>query len=244
MSVCLNGLLERVYIMQIPDTRRRAFTQEVQTVRAIYPPIFRRFFDQLEADKWSEESFRKHFMILCKRLRISFVQGLTELLGRESSVAGGRRQGREETLRNDLRRNTYILFRELHGLRLWETVSDLVERKSPGKRQHSLFAKELSSLLHYILGSSDGEKPSPLPSAVIADMANQLAYAARHEVPFQFLIGFLSEVGFENAAVKGRSGTVEKWYGKSKLARKDVISSDKKEAAEKKAKSPKMSVVE
>jgi len=51
-----------------------------------------------------------------------------------------------------------------------------------------------------------------LTSAAIVDMANQLAYAKRHEVPFQFLIGFLAEVQVDLAAKKERAGEWEDWH--------------------------------
>jgi len=51
-----------------------------------------------------------------------------------------------------------------------------------------------------------------LSSDAIADMANQLAYAHKHNVPFPFLLGFLTHVGFDEAARKAREGTYEDWH--------------------------------
>lgn len=75
--------------------------------------------------------------------------------------------------------------------------------------------EEISDLLHYILRDEETGELVVLYTAALGDMANQLAYAQRHEVPFQFLIGFLYEVRFERAAEKERSGGWEAWHPRS-----------------------------
>lgn len=192
--------------------RNNRFNQEELTVHALYPEIFSSFLELFEQEEIHTKDVEKRFRQLRRAIRADLSARYEDLENPASAGSGGRLSKEEGALRNDLRRNVYVLMRELEGLKWWLHVESLVQRRTPGKRPRSPFAKKYSDLLHYILRDSKTGELSVLDSAAIGDMANQLAYAQRHSVPFQFLIGFLSEVGFDRAAEEERSGGWEDWH--------------------------------
>ena len=192
--------------------RRNAFTQETQTLRANYPQVFEKFFKLFEREEIDQATLQRWFRALCRRLRADFIAGYEELEKPASAGAGGRLSTEEAQLRNEFRRNVYVLVRDLDGLKWWPYIENLIKRDTAGKRPSSVVAKPIADLMHFVLGGKDGDEPKILSSAAIVDMANQLAYAKRHEVPFQFLIGFLAEVQVDAAAKKERAGEWEDWY--------------------------------
>jgi hypothetical protein len=197
--------------------RSNGFNQEVQTVRARYPEIFENFAEFLEQEDLTERDFQKRFRQLCRNLQDDLSTRHRLLANPANEGTGGRLTNREETIRNDLRRNTYILVREFVGQKWWRYIEHLVQRKTPGRRAKSQTTKQFSDVLRYILSDHETGKLLVLDPAAIGDMANQLAYAQRHDVPFQFLIGFLAEVRFEQAAAKERKGDWEDWHPRSLL---------------------------
>lgn len=191
--------------------RRNAFNQEVQTVRADYPPIFQTFFKVFEVEELTQTTLQKRFRALCRRLREALIEGRSAIEKPASKGSGGRLSREEDNLRNEFRRNVYILVREIEGQKWWPHVDGLIKRQTAGKRPTSPVAKSIADLLHFILREKEEADPAVLDNAAIVDMANQLAYALRHEVPFRFLIGFLLEVRFDKAAQKERAGEWEEW---------------------------------
>lgn len=192
--------------------RNNGFSQGELTIRALYPEIFSPFLEFFAQDEIPVAQLRKEFRRLKHAIRTDLSARHRALENPASASSGGRRTAKEETLRNKFRCNVYTLMRELDGLDWWQFVEPLVQRKTPGKRPRSPFAKKFSDLLHYILRNTKTGKLIVFDSAAIGDVANQLAYAQRHDVPFQFLIGFLYEIGFDQAAEGERSGGWEDWY--------------------------------
>ena len=204
--------VETVDILQDIIVRKNAFSQESQTVRANYPQVFLKFFTRLENEQIDKGTQNRWFCALCRRLRKDLVEGHDSLAEPAFTGSGGRLSKDEARLRNEFRRNVYVLVRELDGLKWWPRIESLIKRETAGKRPSSSVAKPIAELLHFILRDNNGELPDALNSAAIVDMANQLAYAKRHKVPFQFLIGFLAEVQFDIAAQKERAGEWEEWH--------------------------------
>lgn len=198
--------------MQAEIVRKNAFTQEALTVRAAYPPIFEKFFRVFEAEEITQSKLLERFCKLCRRLRKDLIEGHRTIAKPASTGSGGRLSREEYDLRNAFRRNVYILVRDFEGLKWWPHVDSLIKRDTVGKRPRSPVAKHIADVLHFILRDENGDLPDVLNSAAVVDMANQLAYALRHEVPFQFLIGFLAEVQFDKAAERERAGAWEDWH--------------------------------
>lgn len=199
---------------------KRTFTQEESRVRALYPDLFLKTFGKLSnPDEASEADVQKKFRKICRRLHDEVSARSAQLQATDKKAPRGRRNSAEEALRNDLRRNVYILMRDLDGLKWWRHVENLVQRKSPGKRARSITAKRYADVLHYIL-RDDETGNVLLPSPAIGEISNQLAYAHRHDVPFPFLSGFLSEVHFEKAAQKERANEWESWHPSSRASAK------------------------
>lgn len=206
--------------------RRNAFTQEAQKLGATYPQVFEKFFKLFESEEIDEATLQKRFRALCKRLRADFVAGYERLKKPASAGAVGRLSAEEAELRNEFRRNVYVLVRDLDGLKWWPHIQSLIRRQTAGKRPSSVVAKPIADLIHFILRQKDDDQKEMLSSAAIVDMANQLAYAKRHDVPFQFLIGFLLEVKMDRAAEKERSGAWEDWHPRSRPSRSTQPSKD------------------
>lgn len=202
--------------------RNNGFTQEVSAVHASYPNLFLKTFAKLfDGKEITKEAVQKKFKKFCHKLCDEISAKYKELKPPVSKapekVAPKRRRGEEtEKLRNDLRRDVYVLMRDIEGLKWWSYIEPIVQRNTRGKRARSLLAQRYTDVLHYILRDEKSGGTIILDGAAIGEVANQLAYAHRHEVPFPFLIGFLSEVHFETAATKERSGNWEDWYPHSK----------------------------
>lgn len=195
--------------------RANNFTLEKQTVPARYPEVFSSYLELFEQEEISLRRFERKFRMLCRAIRADLSVRHGDLENPASAGSGGRLSKEEDALRNEFRRNVYALMRELVGLKWWRLVEPLVQRKTPGKRPRSPFAKKFSDLLHYILRDAKTGELTVFDSAAIGDIANQLAYAQRHDVPYQFLIGFLRDVGFDQAAEKERSDAWEAWHPRS-----------------------------
>jgi hypothetical protein len=118
-------------------------------------------------------------------------------------------------IRDHLRLHCYILYRDYCGLGWWATVNNEIRRKSAGRRAKSETTKQINDLLHCITSGRKETSASLLGNNALTDIANQLAYAHKHDVPFQFLLGFLAHVGFDNAAERERHGLFESWHPQS-----------------------------
>ncbi|GLS88431.1 hypothetical protein GCM10010873_34050 [Cypionkella aquatica] len=95
--------------------RRNAFTQESQILRTNYPHVFEKFFEIFEREEIDQAILQKRFRALCRRLRADFVAGYEELEKPASAGSGGRLSEEEARLRNEFRRNVYVLVRDLDG---------------------------------------------------------------------------------------------------------------------------------
>lgn len=177
---------------------------------------FHKTFGELpNPDEASKAEVQKGFQNICHRIHQQIAMQL-QVMNKSHS---GRRDSEEEALRNELRRNAYILMHVLDDRKAWHLIEDLIQRKTPGKRARSHMAKRYVDLLHYIL-RDDETGNVLLPSPAIGEISNQLAYAHRHDVPFPFLSGFLSEVHFEKAAQKERANEWESWHPSSRASAK------------------------
>lgn len=141
--------------------------------------------------------------------------GLGELAAELKEPLTGREAGRPSKgvakIYNDLRLKTYMVVREMESRGVWGHVDPLVARATPGRRAKNPMTKRFIDVLFFL---SQSEGSIFLERKALADIANQLAYADRHDVPFQFLLGFLAHVGFDKAAERERAGRYEIWHPK------------------------------
>lgn len=121
----------------------------------------------------------------------------------------------------------------MKGLGWWPYVENMVHRKTAGRRASNLETKEFNNVLRRILPpKSDVVNPILKPN-MLGDIANQLGYALKHDIPFQFLIGFLKEVGIEKAAAKQRAKEYEEWHPNWQPSTKEPKKSKSKETSAK-----------
>lgn len=199
--------------------RRKAYNQEEQLVRAVYPTIFSGLRKLLTDETCDAADVRSGFESVCQAIQ----EKLNKQIGKLKKPLAKRRPGRPRddlsAIQNDLRFYVYILVRDMKGLGWWEHIEPLIERKTPGRRAGTAAARGFADVLFYIVNQSGPATGlgNLLSSNAIADMANQLAYAYRHDVPFPYLLGFLTHVGFDEAARKQRAGgTYERWHPSAK----------------------------
>jgi len=203
--------VEKVVMAKVSKLRRKPYKQ---VVRAEYPKIFRLIPDEVDAKKYDPGEVRACFKSLCENIHTKLNEQI-ERLQEPWSGRGSGRPSREITdIHNNLRFDVYILVREVKRLEWWGHVKEMVDRKTPGRRAKNLTARRYIEVLYYLINDPEpGTNLSELLSSdAIADMANQLAYAHKHDVPFPFLLGFLTHVGFDEAARKAREGTYEDWH--------------------------------
>ena len=188
--------------------RKKTYNQEELVVRAVYPALFEPIAEVSDLDSPTEKDVRKCFKKLCSAIRDETADLAVTLPQKKS----GRPSKEESAMRDHLRLLTYILVKDFEGLRWWPHIEPVIHRGTPGRRPDSDSAKRFTDVLWHITGFDQGEAAIPLSSDALSDMANQLAYASKHDVPFQFLIGFLMQVGLENAAANERKKSYEPWY--------------------------------
>ena len=188
--------------------RNNQYNQEELVVRAVYPALFEPVSEVADPRSPDVKDVRRCFKKLCNAIR-SETAALAVSLPEKKS---GRPTKEESAMRDLLRLLTYVLVREFEGLRWWPHIEPVIHRSTPGRRPDSDSAKRFTDVLRHITGYDQGEAAISLSSDALSDMANQLAYASKHDVPFQFLIGFLMQVGLENAAANERSESFEPWH--------------------------------
>ncbi|QXI66103.1 hypothetical protein CP157_03895 (plasmid) [Paracoccus marcusii] len=169
------------------------------------------------------EAVRECFQQVCQAIRVKLRKHAAKLEEPLTERRAGRPSRAIAKIYDDLRLKTYILVRDMEGLGVWPHVDVIVARTTPGRRAKNQMTRRFIDVLYFL---SQAEGPIGLERKVLADFANQLAYAHRHDVPFQFLLGFLAQVGFDEAARKERADLYEPWH--PKYARKPSCGKAKK----------------
>ncbi|MCZ0963506.1 hypothetical protein [Paracoccus benzoatiresistens] len=175
---------------------------------ALYPQVLEPLTD---VDRDDGDAVRECFEQMCHAIRVRLGELAAELEEPLTGRKAGRPSGDLAKIYNDLRLKTYMVVREMERLGVWEHVDALVARATPGRRAKNLMTRRFIDVLFFL---SQSEGSILLERKVLADFANQLAYAHRHDVPFQFLLGFLAEIGFDEAARKERADQYEIWHPK------------------------------
>lgn len=216
--------------------------------RANYPELLTPLAELLAPTRSPEPSkkqIRKRFEETCGNIRRQLQQGLEEAAQNSKKEKsglslpkpkGGGRPGSEFAKAHDeFRRCAYILTQLVKPPEVWPTIKGIVHRDFPGPTASSKNARKINCLLHHIIQTSASDGVETLDADALGAIANQLAYALKHEVPFPFLIGFLKEVRMDEAARKERTGRYEEWHPKWQAPAERP-----KAAAETKAKSKKI----
>jgi len=121
-------------------------------------------------------------------------------------------------LYNNLRKHVYIIVRDSQANGCWTHIEALVRRNRAGKQAKSQTAQMFADVFNYLLNADLNELGDTealnalLDKDAVNKMSHQIAYASRHDVPFQFLRGFLLQVGLDEAVKKERKGSHEKWH--------------------------------
>lgn len=190
--------------------RSKDYNQEQQIVDARYPDLFEPISKILDQEEREADDIWACFDEICRSIRKQMKKQTKAIETPKASPSSGRPSKEQSTINDFLRLHTYILVRDFEGLRWWKHIEKAIYRQTPGRRARSENTKKFTDVLHYILTAPQAA-PVALPTDALSDIANQLAYAAKHNVPFQFLIGFLMHVGLDKAAANERAGKYEAW---------------------------------
>lgn len=158
-----------------------------------------------ELPEGAEQEIQACFKKICRRIRRDTEERL------EGRKAGLPKAGSADDL-DDFKRHVYTLVRDMRKLGWWPCIEALVHRKEVGRRPKRATTKRFTEVLRYITQTSKSERGAFLSVKKLGDIANQLAYALNHDVPLPFLIGFLKDVGIEEAARKQRAELYEEWH--------------------------------
>lgn len=151
------------------NLRSKGDKQEDQPVRTRYPRRLDDFIAFLEAGSITEKSLKKQFKLVCERLRNASLARYATLKRPASGETKGRLLGDEVALRNNLRRNVYIVLNATVELEGWGAIETALRREAPGKRPTSQWAKTFTDLLHFVLREHKDADPVVLTSAAIND---------------------------------------------------------------------------
>jgi hypothetical protein len=196
--------------------------------RAHYPQLLAPLAALLastRSPKPSKKQIRNCFEETCRNIRRQLQQGLEEAaqnLVKKGGLSspkrkGGGRPGSEFARAHDeFRRCAYILTQLVKQPEVWPTIKGIVHREFFGRPPSSKIARQISYILHHIIQTSASDGVETLDADALTTIANQLAYALKHEVPFPFVIGFLKEVRMDEAAHRQRAGLYEDWHPKWK----------------------------
>lgn len=186
---------------------------EQQLVHPVQPTLFNpidKLLEQLDSLAEDEKAQEEELVRACFKKICGTIRRRAE---REIEKLQSNRPTRSQAAAmDDLRRHTYFLVREMTGLGWWPIIEELVHHNAPGRRSNNADTKRFNDVLRYIV-TPEVEGSDPLLGVnARGDIANQLAYALKHGVPYQFLIGFLKEVGMDRAAREQRADHYEEWH--------------------------------